>query len=287
MADSAFIAAVTAADFEKIVIQGSFERPVLVDFWADWCAPCRQLMPILSRLAEEFRGQFFLAKVDTEAEQALAAQFGIRSLPTVQLFKDGAPVDQFMGALPEAQIRDFLARHISRASDRLIDQAQQAMANGDLDAAAALVARAEQDDPENSRLFVARVQLKAAEGDIAGAQVLLEHTPLDLAADPELAALKGSLAFSAAVQEAPSAEELEATLAANPNDSEARYRLAARQVLAGDHEAALESLLTLLKRDRQYGDDAARKGMLAIFDLLGGTGELVSRYRAKMLSSLY
>ncbi len=286
MTDSPYIAAVTAADFEKIVIQGSFERPVLVDFWADWCAPCRQLMPILSRLAEEFNGQFFLAKVDTEAEQALAAQFGIRSLPTVQLFKDGAPVDQFMGALPEAQIREFLSRHINRASDRLIDQARQAIADGDLGAAQTLIERAAQDDPDNSRLFIARVQVKAAEGDIAAAQELLEHTPLDLAADPELGALRGQLAFSAAAAEAPPIETLRATLEAHPDDSEARYQLAAREVLAGDHEAALETLLALLKRDRQYGDDAARKGMLAIFDLLGG-GALVSRYRAKMLSSLY
>jgi len=286
MTDSPYTAAVTAADFETTVIKGSFERPVLVDFWADWCAPCRQLMPILSRLAEEFRGQFFLAKIDTEAEQALAAQFGIRSLPTVQLFKDGAPVDQFMGALPEAQIREFLSRHISRASDRLIDQAQQSIADGNLSAAETQIERAEQEDPDNSRLFIARVQLKAAKGDIAGAQELLEHTPLDLAADPELGALRGRLAFSASAAEAPSIETLRATLEADPANSEARYQLAARQVLAGDHEAALETLLSLLKRDRQYGDDAARKGMLAIFDLLGG-GELVSRYRAKMLSSLY
>lgn len=287
MTDSAHIAAVTATDFEQIVIQGSFERPVLVDFWADWCAPCRQMMPILSRLAEEFKGQFFLAKVDTEAEQALAAQFGIRSLPTVQLFKNGQAVDQFMGALPEGQIREFLSRHISRASDQLLDQARQAMADGDLNAASALIERAKQDDPDNSRVFIAQVQLKAVEGDAAGALELLEHTPLDLAADPELAAIRGRLAFSAAVADAPAAEALQTTLKANPGDNDARYQLAAHQVLAGDNEAALENLLTLLKRDRQYGDDAARKGMVAIFDLLGGSGELVSRYRAKMLSSLY
>ncbi|MCF7977458.1 MAG: thioredoxin [Chromatiaceae bacterium] len=287
MTDSAHIAAVTATDFEQIVIQGSFERPVLVDFWADWCAPCRQMMPILSRLAEEFKGQFFLAKVDTEAEQALAAQFGIRSLPTVQLSKNGQAVDQFMGALPEGQIREFLSRHISRASDQLLDQARQAMADGDLNAASALIERAKQDDPDNSRVFIAQVQLKAVEGDAAGALELLEHTPLDLAADPELAAIRGRLAFSAAVADAPAAEALQTTLKANPGDNDARYQLAAHQVLAGDNEAALENLLTLLKRDRQYGDDAARKGMVAIFDLLGGSGELVSRYRAKMLSSLY
>lgn len=227
-----------------------------------------------------------LAKVDTEAEQALAAQAGIRSLPTVQLFKEVQVVDQFMGALPEGQIREFLSRHLSRASDRLLDQARQAMAAGDLSAAAALIERAQHEDPDNRRVFIAQVQLQAAEGDAEGALALLEHTPLELATDPELAALRGRLAFSAALTDAPSAEALAAQLEANPNDSAARYQLAAHQVLAGDHEAALEHLLTLLKRDRQYGDDAARKGMVAIFDLLGG-GELVSRYRAKMLSSLY
>lgn len=287
MNDSAHIANVTAADFEAVVLQGSFERPVLVDFWADWCAPCRQLMPILSRLAEEFNGQFLLAKVDTESEQALAAQFGIRSLPTVQLFKDGQPVDQFMGALPEGQIREFLARHVSRASDLLLGRAREAMLGGDLTAASALIEQAEREDPENKRVFVAQVQLKAAEGDAEGALALLEHTPLELADDAELAALRGRLAFGAAVADAPPAEQLEATLSANPDDSAARYQLASHQVLSGDNEAALENLLTLLRRDRQYGDDAARKGMISIFDLLGSDDPLVRTYRAKMLSSLY
>lgn len=287
MTDSPHIATVTAADFESVVIQGSLERPVLVDFWADWCAPCRQLMPILSRLADEFRGQFLLAKVDTEAEQALAAQAGIRSLPTVQLYKGGQPVDQFMGALPEGQIREFLARHISRESDRLLDQARDALAGRDLGAAAALIERAEREDPDNTRVFVAKVELKAAEGDAQGALAMLERTPLELTDDPNLAALRGRLAFSAAVTEAPSMEALSSILAEDPNNSKARYQLAARQVLADDLEAALENLLTLLRRDRQYGDDAARKGMLAVFDLLGGGGELVTRYRAKLLSSLY
>jgi putative thioredoxin len=113
MADSPYIVTLTAANFEAVVIDGSFDRPVLVDFWADWCAPCRMLMPILAKLVDEYRGRFILAKLNTEEEQALAAQFGIRSLPTVQLFKDGRPVDQFMGALPEAQVREFLDRHVT------------------------------------------------------------------------------------------------------------------------------------------------------------------------------
>jgi putative thioredoxin len=205
----------------------------------------------------------------------------------VQLFKDGRAVDQFMGALPEAQIRAFLAQHVSRASDLLLDQARQAMAEADLNRAEGLIERAQRDDPDNSRVFIAQVELKAAAGDAKAALELLEHTPLDLANDPALSALRGRLGFSAAVADAPSATALQATLDNEPNNSEARYQLAAHQVLTGDYQAALENLLTLLKRDRQYGEDAARKGMVAIFELLGSNDALVARYRAKMLSSLY
>jgi putative thioredoxin len=287
MADSPYIVNLTAANFQQVVLEDSYQRPVLVDFWADWCAPCRQLMPILAKLADELKGQFILAKLDTEAEPEVAAQFGIRSLPTVQLFKDGRPVDQFMGALPESQVREFLSRHIARSSDRLLAQAQGLLAAGDLAGAERVIEQARAEDADNSRIFVAEVQLKAAAGDAEGALALLEHTPVDLIDDPELAALRGQLGFASALSGAPDAATLVQRLEADPNDSEARYQLAAHQVIGSDYEAALENLLTLLKKDRAFGDDAARKGMVAIFDLLGGSGELVSRYRAKMLSSLY
>jgi putative thioredoxin len=287
MADSPYIVTLTAANFQQIVLEESFQRPVLVDFWADWCAPCRQLMPILAKLADEMKGQFILAKLDTEAEPEVAAQFGIRSLPTVQLFKEGRAVDQFMGALPESQVREFLSRHIARASDRLLQQARGLLAAGDTAGAERLIERARAEDPDNSRVFVAEVELKAAAGDADGALALLEHTPVDLINDPELAALRGRLAFASAIAGAPDAATLAKRLEADPSDSEARYQLAAHQVIGGDYEAALENLLALLKKDRTYGDDAARKGMVAVFDLLGGSGDLVSRYRGKMLSSLY
>ncbi|WP_295385581.1 thioredoxin [uncultured Thiodictyon sp.] len=287
MALSPYIVTVTAENFESVVIDGSFDRPVLVDFWADWCAPCKGLMPVLAKLAEAYGGKFILAKVNTEEEQALAAHFGIRNLPTVQLFKSGEMVDQFMGALPESQVREFLERHLPRAGDGLLAQAQGLMAAGDLDRAATLLEQARTEDPDNARVALAEVQLTAARGDIAGATDGLERLPLELAHDPEVASLRGQLRFAAALVGAPAPAQLAERLAADPNDSEARYRLAAHRVLAGDIEGALEDLLALMKRDRKYGEDAGRKGMVAIFDLLGGQGELVSRYRAKMMTALY
>jgi putative thioredoxin len=287
MADSPYVLNVTAENFEQVVLAGSMKQPVLVDFWADWCAPCRQLMPILAKLADDYGGAFVLAKIDTEAEQALAAQFGIRSLPTVQLFKGGQPVDQFMGALPEAQVREFLDRHIERESDKLLIRAKGLLAAGDIDAGAALIEQVRAADPEHKRLPIAEAQVKAALGDAAAAAELLQRIPVDLADDPEVAALRSQLDFAVVLAGAPPAHACEARVESDPNDSEARYQLAAHQVIAGDYEAALENLMTLMQKDRAYGDDAARKGMLRIFDLLGGSGDLVSRYRARLSRALY
>ena len=287
MADSPYVVTVTTANFEQVVLEGSRKQPVLVDFWADWCAPCRQLMPILAKLADEFRGAFIVAKIDTEAEQALAAHFGIRSLPTVQMFKDSRPVDQFMGALPEGQVREFLLRHIERETDRLLARVEHELAAGNLAAAGKLIDEARVEDPDDDRLFIAEVRLKAAQGNTTGAAEMLERVPLSLAADPQIAALRGQLGFAAALAEAPSAAECAARLEADPDDSDARYKLALHQVVAGDYSSGLDNLLTLMQKDRAYGDDAARKGMLIVFDLLGGDGELVSAYRAKLARSLY
>lgn len=287
MADSPTIVTVTAESFHSLVVEGSYNRPVLVDFWADWCAPCKMLMPILARLAEEYAGRFILAKVNTEEEQALAAEYGIRSLPTVQLFQGGAPVDQFMGALPEAQIREFLDRNMPRESDALLAQAGALIASGHGEQAQDLVERVRQDDPGNPRLALTDVQLAMSRGAVAEAQVLIERLPIELAHDPEVEALRGQLRFAAALDGAPSPAELAARIEADPKDSEARYQLAAHQVVAGDYEAALELLLELVKRDRAYGEDAARQGMVAIFDMLGAGDPLAARYRARMMTALY
>lgn len=287
MADSPFIVTLNAQNFHQVVIAGSQERPVLVDFWADWCAPCRALMPVLAKLADQYAGKFLLAKLDTEAEREIAAQFGIRSLPTVQLFKDGQMVDQFMGALPEAQVRAFLDRHIPREADILVARAEGLMAERNLGAAAPLVARALHLEPDHPKARIAEIRLKALSGDTQGAEDLIGQLPIDLLGDPQVVALSGQLRFANVLSSAEPEPQLQARLAANPGDSEARYQLAAHCIARSDFEAALGQLFELMRRDRAYGDDAGRKGMLLIFDLLGGTGDLVSRWRGRMFTAMH
>ena len=287
MADSPYVVAVTAESFQQVVIGGSHDRLVLVDFWADWCAPCKMLMPILASLAEDYDGRLMVAKVNTEEEQALAAEYGIRSLPTVQLFKDGAAVDQFMGALPESQVRELLDRHLPRESDQLLARAQGLMSARDFEGAAALIAQAGKTDPENARVGLAEAEIASATGDNQGAQAIVDRLPLELADDPEVTALRGQILFRGLCAESPPEAEVKSKLASDPADNRARYLLAAHRVAGHDYEGALEQLLELMKRDRFFEDDAGRKGMLLIFAILGGEGDLVTRYRGKMLNAMY
>jgi len=287
MADSPYVVNVTAQDFVKVVVEGSRQRPVLVDFWANWCAPCRMLAPILDKIAHELGGKLLVAKLDTEREQALAAQLGIRSLPTVRLFHHGQPVDEFMGALPESEVRAFLDRHLPRESDQSLRQVETLLAQGQVQRAADLVEHARASDPSNPRALLAYARVRAVLGDYDAAEQALDALPLPEHNTPEAMALRARMVFDRVVAQAPDRDALARRLAAHPDDSEARYRLAAHQVIDGEYQEALEGLLALLRKDRSYGDDAARKGMIQVFELLGGSGELVSRYRARLTSALF
>jgi putative thioredoxin len=287
MADSQFIFNVTAEQFDDLVLGSSFETPVLVDFWAEWCSPCTMLMPVLAKLVDEYQGKLLLAKVNADEQRELAAHFGVRSLPTVMLFKGGQPVDQFMGALPESNIRAFLDPHLLRESDDLLERAQQLVRRGDPNGALAMIEKARADDPDNLRTHLAYAQVLAALGRAAQAEEVLDAIPINEQHNPEVVALRAQLMFHEAVGQAPPAAELERRLAANPRDSEAAYQLAAHRVMEQDYRAALELLIELLQRDRGYGDDVARKGLLAVFDLLGGSGDLVAQYRSRMFNILH
>jgi putative thioredoxin len=287
MADSGYVVEVTAQSFHQIVIEGSRERLVLVDFWADWCAPCHMLAPVLAAVADAYNGRLLVAKVNTEEEQALAAEFGIRSLPTVQIFKDGKPIDQFMGALPESQVRAFVERHLPHESEELLAKAQSLLKAGDLEGAAGLIDRARKTDPQNARIRLAEAGIHAAEGDTQGALEMLDNLPIELSGDPQVASLRGQLDFAALQADSPPEKDLISRLEADPQDSDARYRLAAHLVVRADYEEALKQLLELMKGDRAFQEDAGRKGMLSVFAILGGEGELVTRYRSRMLNALY
>jgi len=282
MAHSPFVIDVTAASFEAEVLTRSQDVPVLVDFWAAWCGPCQMLMPLLARLADEYRGRFVLTKVNSDEQQELAARFGVRSLPTVKLFRGGRVVDEFLGVQPEKTIRALLDRHIPRASDARVAQATSAAQAGHADEAIAILDEAVRGDPANdrARLELARLLIQAARVDEA--EATLSSLGPEARGSAEAQALRARLEFARIARTARSVDELLRAVAARPTDSAARYELAARHVVHGQYPAALEQLLEIVRTDRKFNDDAARKAMIAIFNLLGGQGQIVNEYRRKL-----
>lgn len=286
MSDSPYIFEITAENFQQIVLQGSHEVPVLVDFWADWCQPCKMLMPVLGKLVDEYRGKFILAKINTEEQQAVAAQFGIRSIPTVKLFINGGEVDEFAGALPENEIRAFIDKHLPRETDGVVESAEQLLAAGDAQAALDLLAPAQAADPNNYRILIALAQAQAMLGNWEAATFALDALPEDEQQKPEVGMLRGQMYF--AEQAPPSSElpELRARMQADENDSEARYKLSLAMVMMGNYAAATDGLLLLMEKDRAYGEDAARLTLLKLFEMLGDD-PLVSQSRRRMFNLMH
>ncbi|MES9833810.1 MAG: thioredoxin [Candidatus Thiodiazotropha sp. DIVDIV] len=287
MADSPYIFDATAENFQQQVLAASMERPVLVDFWAEWCNPCKTLMPLLAKLADEYQGKFLLAKVNTEQQQPLAGHFQIRSIPTAKLFFQGQEVDEFMGALPESEIRNFLDKYIPRESDGLVEQAEALLLQGDADGAGALLKQASDKDPENPRIRLAFARYFATVGKLEEAENILTALPDEEREKPEVVAMLTRIQFDRSTADSPPVEILEKRLQENPSDSEALHLLASHKIMDNDHEAALELLMTLLQKDRSYGDNLAQKEMLKVFEMLGGQGPLVKRFRNRMFNFLH
>jgi len=247
------------------------------------------LAPVLEKLVNEFQGRFLLVKIDTDREQEVARQFGIRSLPTVKLFKDGAAVDEFLGAQPESQVRALLDRHVTRESDDARAQAESLRIRGELSAARALLEQAHVGDPDNQGLIpdLANVLMDLGELDSARKALDLISTGVAADADAEVRAAVGRLAFAELAATSPPPEELERAVEAEPRDCESLYLLAASHLGRGEYEAALDNFIEILRIDRGFRDDGARKGLLSVFEMLGNDHPLVGRYRARMSSLLY
>ena len=286
MSDSPYIVDVTLENFSEVIIEGSRLQPVLVDFWAPWCQPCKALVPILEKLAVEYQGKFIVAKINTEEEQEIAMQFQIRSIPACKLFVDGTPVDEFSGALQEADIRTFLDKHIARESDSRIQEAQQLLLKGDADGAAQLIQDALNDNPSSTEAILAFAQLKAAIGEMEEAQKALDGLPVDEQQKPEVLMMRARMEFDVIAEKAPSIADLIRAVEEDENNSEARYQLSAQLVMHNKMQAALDQLLLLMQKDRAYGDDAARKAMIKIFNILGDD-PMVPVYRSRMSNLLY
>lgn len=290
MSDSPYIFDISgAASFEQLVIENSFHKPVLVDFWAEWCAPCKALMPLLAKITEEFRGELLLAKVNCDIEQDIVARFGIRSLPTVVLFKDGQPVDGFAGAQPESAIREMLKPHVAEPAPEAVDPmetAQALFAEGRIAEAESLLKQVLTENNENAAALILYARCLAERGELGEAEAVLGAVKGD-EHKQALAGAKAQLTFLRQAADLPDSAVLKSRLAQDSNDDEATYQLAIQQLARQQYEAALDGLLKLFVRNRSYAEGVAHKTLLQVFDLLGNDHPQVTLYRRKLYQAIY
>jgi putative thioredoxin len=275
--NDAFVRDVSDAEFESAVIQRSHTVPVVVDFWAPWCGPCRQLGPVLERLAATAGGAWELVKVNIDHNPGVATQYRVQSIPAVKGFRDGQMVAEFLGAVPEAQVRAFLTRLLPSESDRLAREGAELESAGYLATAEDRYAEALKQEPDHPRAVLGLARTLAAREAVDEALAVLDRRP----ADPDARALRAQLVLQRAASDIDSAA-LEARLAANPEDAAAQYDLGRALAARGEYEPALDHLLQTVKLDRTLDNDGARRAMLDLFALLGDADERTQRYRRQL-----
>ncbi len=288
MNESPYVFEVTQHNFAEVVVENSQRVPVLVDFWADWCQPCKTLTPLLTKLAQEYRGGCIVAKINADAEQALTGHFQVRSLPTVMVVWQGQIVDQLVGVQPEAVYREVIGRfQVQPMEDPVLDQVETLWQRGRQQQALHLLRETLKQEPDSLELKVALAEklLQLDRGEEA--RTLLESLPAEERDRQPASGLLARLQFADLAQGAPDIAKLEAQARAKPDDWTARRQLAARYMLAGHYEAALEQFMDILRRAPQFEDGAGRKGLIAIFEMLGNEDPLVATYRRRMFSLLH
>ncbi|WP_444885693.1 thioredoxin [Microbulbifer sp. PSTR4-B] len=281
-----FIVDVTAENAQQVLIEESMNRPVLVDFWADWCEPCKQLMPVLEKLANEYAGQFLLAKVNADTEQMIAGQLGVRSLPTVMLLKEGQPVDGFAGVQPESQIREMLDKYLPKPWDIKLQQAQALIGEDKVDEALPLLRQAYAESSE--RVDIAKHlaallldQNRAAEAETVLSKILLADQ------DAEYQRLMAQLELKQQAADTPEIQALQKALEQNPQDYDSAYKLAVQYSQANRHEEALELLLDILRKDMNFADGAAKQAFLDMVKSLGAGDPIATQYQRKLMTLMF
>lgn len=282
------------ATFMADVVDASFDQPVIVDFWAPWCGPCRQLGPALEKAVTEARGAVRMVKVNIDENQDLAGQMRIQSIPAVYAFKDGRPVDGFVGALPESQVKQFVQKMAKLGGPKqspiedALAMAKEALAEGDVGTAGNLYAQVLEAEPTNPAALAGIVRVQIEAKDLEGAREALAQVPAEHAGHADIVAARSALELAEEGEKATGAlAELEAKLAANPNDHQARFDLSAALYAAGDREAAVDQLLEIVRRDRKWNEEAARKQLLKLFEAFGFSDPLSMDARKRLSSILF
>ena len=286
MTDSTVTTEATAKNFASAVIEKSRETLVLVDFWADWCAPCRMLMPVLAALATEYSGKIQLVKVNTDKEPQLATEYGVRSLPTVKFFKAGQVVDEFMGVLPERAVREYIERNLDRPADHQIRAAVELSATGQHDEAIKLLAAALVEDPkyDKTRLALAEEQIEV--GSLADARQTLNEVSNQVRFDAPFKSLIARLELAEIANSDVDRATLEKRISSNPDDLASREQLGAICFAAGENDAAMEQWLEIVRRGQGDIKDNGRENLIRSFEVLGSQDQDVTRYRRLLAQAL-
>lgn len=277
----------TGENFTELVLANSRKGPVVVDFWAPWAGPSQRQREILTRLAERHGGRFLLVTVNTDRQKPLAREYGVSSLPSLRVFRHGRVVDAFHGMQTRADYEALIDRHLGLAGSAAQRAALEAWQQGDSDSALQVLAEAAVADPDDLSLpaMMARLLLRLGRADEAAR--LLDALPGDAREVEEIASLRAHAEFLRAAADAPPPDVLEAAIAADPGDSDARWQRAALHLLADEYEPALQQIMEILRRDRYYRGDLARRGLLALFGVIEGQEALIKKYRAELFRLIH